>query len=132
MKSLLRIYLIITLSIYLVSHMSLGFSISKNLESLFYASLILFILLMIKPIIDTILFPINLLTLSLTKWLTYILFIFVWSVIAPDVKFMPFSFSGIKTSIVILPQMMITYWMSVLINSLLLIFLIKFFKWLAT
>lgn len=131
MKSLIRNYLIITLSIYLVSLLNLGLSISKDLENLFYASLILFILLMIKPLFDTILFPINLLTLSLTKWLTYIFFIFVWSVIAPNIKFLAINFSGIKTSIVILPQIMIPYWLSVVVNSLLLIFLIKFLKWLA-
>lgn len=130
MRFLIKKYLASAISIYLVNQLHLGLIVENGFSGLTFAALVLLILLFIKPFIDTLLFPINLLTLNLTNWLTFIIFIYFWSLITPDVRFLAVNFSGIKTGLITIGPMMIPYWLSVIVMSLILIFLIKYLSWL--
>ncbi|OGG00769.1 hypothetical protein A3D78_03995 [Candidatus Gottesmanbacteria bacterium RIFCSPHIGHO2_02_FULL_39_14] len=129
MRTLFKKYLIASVSIFIVSRAQLGLAVSDNLSSYTYAGLILSILLLIKSFTDTLLFPIHLITLNFSKWLIYLALIYLWSLITPEVKFLSFNFSGFRIGPLIINPSHISYWLSVIIMSLILILTIKFFSW---
>ena len=129
MHTLINKYLTSFLSVYFISQINLGLSISDNWESYFFSTFVLFVLLLLKPVIDTLLFPVNLLTLNLTNWLTYIFFIYIWSVLTPAVKFISIDFPGLNIGPLAINRMYISYWFSVIFTSLAIILAVKFFSW---
>jgi len=130
MRSILKKYLIILTAVYLIRELNLGLEVNGFLADILFSVLILFILLLIKPFIDVLMLPINLLTLNLSNWFLFIFVIFFWTVITPKVKFIAFNFPGIKFASLTISQMMIPYWLSVILMSFLLILSIKFLTWL--
>ena len=130
MRTLLRKYIIATMSIFLVSRLRLGLLVTDSLNSYLYAGLILFILLLLKPFIDTLLFPLHLITLNLSNWLTYLALIYFWSLIIPQVKFLTVNFSDFNLGPLTVSSTPIPYWLSVIIMSLSLVLTVKFFTWL--
>ena len=129
MRSLLKKYLIIFVSIYLIGSLDLGLLVSTDNQEIFFAAAVLFLMLLVKPFIDVLMLPVNLLTLNLSNWLLFISFVFVWSVIAPGVNFIAFNFPKVKFASVQISSMMIPYWFSVILMSLLLVLTIKFLNW---
>ena len=129
MRSLLKKYLIIFVSIYLIGSLDLGLLVSTDNQEIFFAAVVLFLMLLVKPFIDALMLPINLLTLNLSNWLLFISFVFVWSVITPGVKFIAFNFPKVILASVQISSMMIPYWFSVILMSLLLVLTIKFLNW---
>lgn len=122
-------YLVYFLSIFLLSELNLGLQIDSGWNGYFLASFILLIILIIKPLIDVLLFPVHLLTLNLSNWITYLVLIYLWSVITPHVKFQTFNLSKISFWPVSIDRIMIPYWISVIIMSLSLVIIIKIFDW---
>lgn len=129
MRYLLKKYLVYFLSIYFLSEANLGLQVYSSWNGYLLAAIILLIILLFKPLIDVLLFPIHLLTLNLTSWLIYIILIYLWSVITPNIKFQAFNLSKITLGSLSMDQIMIPYWVSVIIMSLSLVIIIKIFDW---
>lgn len=117
------------ISVYSVSNLNLGLSVEDNLSAYIFSSLILFILLILKPVVDTFLFPIHLITLNMTKWFTFAFIIYFWSALAPEVKIVSFKIPKISLGVLTVGQSIIPFWLSVLVMSLILIFTSQFLFW---
>lgn len=129
MRYLLKKYLVYFLSIYFLSESNLGLQVYSGWNGYLLAAIILLIILLFKPLIDVLLFPVHLLTLNLTSWLIYLILIYLWSVVTPNIKFQAFNLSKITLGSLSMDRIMIPYWVSVIIMSLSLVIIIKIFDW---
>lgn len=130
MKTLLRRYLTSFFAVYFTSQFSFGLIINGNLKDFFYVSLILALILSLKPFLDTILFPLNLITLNMTGWLIYLIMIYFWSLILPQVHFGRFYFSGLNLGIIQLSPFSSGGVIAIILISVVLILFLKAFEWL--
>ena len=131
MRSLLRRYFIIVISIYSVTQLIPGLTIQNNWSGLFYAAFILSILLYIaKPIANLIMLPINILTLNLAAWIINIVMIYLWVLLVREVNINPWEFAGLSWGpIRLVPYNFGTFAVTV-ITAIFLILIERFFNWL--
>ena|SRR3989344_5124392 len=127
MRFILKKYISYLLSVYILAGIYPGLLVSGGTRGFLLASVFLLVILFIKPFIDAVLFPIHLLTLNLSNWLTYILLIYLWTLISPEVRILSVSISKFSFASVTITPLMIPYWLSVIIMSVSLVLLIKIF-----
>ena len=121
MKTLLRITLINLLTLYLADLLYPGFSLSHQITTLLYASVIWVVLNRVaKPIIKLLLLPINLITLGLFSWLVSVITLFMLVYFIPQVNITPYQFPGLSYQGFIIPPMYINILLSYLVVSILL------------
>lgn len=95
MKTILKHFLIDTVSLYLISLIVSGIVFEKGLETLFLTGFVLMLTtLVIQPIINLLLLPINLVTFGLFKWVTYAMTLYLVTVAVPGFKLLDFAFQG--------------------------------------
>ena len=130
MKSLLKGFITSFLSVYFTSQIKSGLLIKNGWQGYFSSALLLLLILFLKSFADTLLFPLNLLTLNLTKWITFILFVYFWVLVSPDAQSSPLAVPDSQLGPLVFSQSVLPYWQSAIIISLLIIFYLQFFKWL--
>ena len=131
MKILIQRYFITVLSVFSLTQIISTFIIRGGWKSLFYASLILSILLWVaKPIINIILLPINLLTLNLAAWFINIIIFILWIRLVPDININNWQFNGFNFKFISLSPYYFYYWQVVVICGVLLTLIMQFYKWL--
>jgi putative membrane protein len=92
MRWLLRHLIITGLSVYLISLILPGFSLSGGLTSLALTAVILTLVTkLVKPLINLVMLPINLLTLGLFRWVTQALTLYLADWLSPDLAISSFS-----------------------------------------
>lgn len=98
MKTLLRVYVIHLLGIWLLTYIFTGsFLISGGLVSFLIASLILTLLnLLLKPILKLLFFPVNVLTLGLFSLIINALVFYVFIRLSSSVSITEWTFPGIS------------------------------------
>lgn len=126
MKSILKTYIINTSSIYLLTIFIPAVTIKGGFETLLYASLILSILNnLISPVINIIMFPINLLTLNITAWILNIVMIYVWTLIVRSVIISSWSVSSFRLGPLFISPFILDPWQVLITAAVVLIILIK-------
>ncbi len=104
MKRILRHYLIDTFTLYLVSRVTEGLIFDKGIESILLAGAGLAVTtLLIKPIVNILLLPINLITFGLFKWISSAITLFLVTLVVPGFRIAGFHFIGFSTSAFTLP-----------------------------
>lgn len=98
MRKLIKSFLIDTISLYLVSLAVIGITFSQGLYTLAFAGLVLMLATMIiKPIINILLLPINLITFGLFKWVTYAITLYLVTLVVPGFSLGNFAFNGFSS-----------------------------------
>ncbi len=104
MKRILRHYVIDTVTLYLVSKMTEGLVFQKGLESILLAGVGLALTTMLlRPIINILLLPINLITFGLFKWISSAITLYLVTLVVPGFNILGFNFLGFSTSYFSLP-----------------------------
>lgn len=94
MRWLLRHLIITGLSVYLVSLILPGFTLSGGLKSLGLTAVILTLVTkLVKPLINLVMLPINLMTLGLFRWVTHALTLYLVAWLSPDLTITSFTFN---------------------------------------
>ena len=119
MKSLLRKYIIALLAVIFVSQLKTGLVIREGWQNYASAAISLTVVLLLKPLIDTLMLPINLLTLNLTNWLMFIGLIFLWSLMASQATFIPYRIQSANLGPVSLSAAEFSAWQAGIISSFL-------------
>lgn len=84
MRSLIRSLVINLASLYFLSRIISGVKFTHGLQGILVTSLILiFLNRLIKPIINLILLPINLITLGTFRWITNVAVLYIVSLLSP-------------------------------------------------
>lgn len=104
MKAILKHFIINTVSLYLVSLVISGIVFSEGTYSILLAGLVLTLTsLVIKPIINILLLPINLITFGLFRWAGFAVTLYIVTLIVPGFKLLDFIFKGFSSYWVNIP-----------------------------
>lgn len=130
-KKYLKLLLINSASIWLVSRIIAGLTLQGGIQVLFTAGLVLTLVnLLIRPLINLLLLPINLITLGAFRWLVNVLVLWVVTLIVPQFKIEAFLFPGFNWQGFIMPSLWLgKFWVFVL-SSFLISLVTSFFLWL--
>ncbi len=132
MKSLLRSFLINAASLWIVGQLLSCFSFAKGYETLLLTAVVLGLVnLFIRPLINILLLPINLLTLGTMRWIVNVASLYLVTLLVPDFKIIGFSFSGIFYSGFTIPAFSTSGIPALILTSFILSFISSFLFWLA-
>jgi len=132
MKRVLRSIFINAGSIWAVSFLVTGVVLEKELETLFVAAFALGLInLLVKPIINILLLPINLVTLGMFRWVVNVAALYVVTVIVPDFKIVPFEFVGFSYQGIVIPAVSFNLILSFVVITFLISLVSSFLFWLS-
>ena len=98
MKTILKHFIINTVSLYLISLAVSGIIFADGMYSVVLAGIVLTLTtLIIKPVINILLLPINLITFGLFRWVGFAITLYLVTLIVPGFKLMEFVFKGFSS-----------------------------------
>ena len=98
MRGIIKHFLIDTVSLYLISQAVSGIVFAEGLYTLALAGFVLMLATMIvKPVINILLLPINLITFGLFKWVTYVITLYLVTLVVPGFHLGEFVFKGFNS-----------------------------------
>jgi len=96
MKTILKHFIIDTVTLYVISLVISGIVFEKGIETLLLTGFVLMLTTMvIQPMINLLLLPINLITFGLFKWVTYAITLYLVTLAVPGFKLLDFAFGGL-------------------------------------
>ncbi|QQG41257.1 MAG: phage holin family protein [Candidatus Woesebacteria bacterium] len=109
MRALLKHFIIDTVALYLISLAIQGIVFERGIESLLLTGFVLMLATtIIKPIINVLLLPINLITFGLFKWVAYAVTLYLVTLVVPGFKLMDFIFAGYSSYWIAIPAIHLT------------------------
>lgn len=109
MRSLLKHFIIDTAALYIVSMFVSGIVFMEGTYTLLLTGAVLMLTAMIvKPVINILLLPINLITFGLFKWLGFAVTLYLVTLIVPGFKLLDFAFQGYNSYWFNLPPLSLT------------------------
>ncbi len=131
MKSILKIYITNTLSLYLASVIFGGMNLANGINSILIAGIGLSILsLLVKPVINILLLPLNLITFGLFRWVSSAIALYLVTLLVPGFKILNFSFSGIASKWIDIPSVNLTGILAIIAFSLVISVISSILHWL--
>ncbi len=131
MKTLLKVYATSTLSLYLASVAFDGIVLAKWPESLLLAGLGLSLLsLLVKPLINLLLLPLNLITFGLFRWVSSAVALYLVTLVVPGFKILGFAFAGLSSKWMDLPSINLTGFLAIIAFSLVISLISSILHWL--
>lgn len=87
-----------SVTLYLISLVVTGISFDKGFETVLLTGFVLAMSQMIvKPVINLLLLPINLVTFNLFKWVSYAITLYLVTLVVPGFEVTGFNFAGIES-----------------------------------
>ena len=109
MKRILRHFLIDTAVLYLVSQNIGGLNFNGGIQTIFLAGVVLAVTTMlIKPLINILLLPLNLITFGLFKWIAHAISLYIVTLVVPGFSISGFHFIGLNSYWFSLPPVDLT------------------------
>ena len=131
MKWLARSFLINAASLWIVSQIISGVTFAKGYETLFLTGAVLGLVnLFIRPLINILLLPINLLTLGTLRWLVNVATLYLATLLVSDFKIIGFSFPGFVYNGFSIPAFSTTGIPALILTSFILSLISSFLFWL--
>lgn len=131
MKTIIRHYIVDTVALYLVSTFVSGIIFENGITTLLIAGLGLTIATMlIKPLINVLLLPINLITFGLFKWISSVIALYLVTMVVAGFKINQFSYNGLTTKWLDIPSFSLEGFMAFIAYSLVISFIASFMYWL--
>jgi putative membrane protein len=98
MRTIIKHFLIDTISLYLISQAVAGIVFAEGLYTMALAGFVLMLATMVvRPIINVLLLPINLITFGLFKWVTYAITLYIVTLVVPGFDIGQFVFNGFSS-----------------------------------
>ncbi len=131
MKTILRHYLVDTVALYLASTFVGGIYFANGISTLLLAGIALTIAtLLIKPIINVLLLPINLITFGLFKWASSVIALYLVTLVINGFKITHFAYAGLSTKWLDIPSFTLNGFLAFIAFSLIISFISSFMYWL--
>lgn len=133
MKWLLRIFIIETLALFAASQIASGMEFAQGLETFLWTALALSVAtLLVRPIINFLLLPLNIITFGLFKWLGHTVMLYLVTLVIDNFTINGFVFAGFASSFFDLPPVNLAAGIPALVGfSLIISVLTSLFYWLA-
>lgn len=130
MKSFLRGILTNFFSLFLVAKLLACLDFSENIIVLLLASLYLSVFnLVVKPVLNLLLMPINLLTLGASRWIINVVVLFLVTLFVHNFRIVAFTFPGLNISSLSLPAVHFSFFWALIIVSFILELLTSVINW---
>ena len=95
MKTIFKLYLCETVALYLVSTLFSGISFESGYQTLLFAGAVLMVsTLVVKPVLNILLLPLNLVTFGFFKWVSSVVAIYIVTLLVTGFKISGFGFGG--------------------------------------
>jgi putative membrane protein len=131
MRSILKHFLINSGSLYLVSLAVSGIYFSDGINTLLLAGVALTVAtLIIKPVINILLLPINLITFGLFRWVGFAIALYVVTLLIPSFKLLNFSFPGYTSYWFTIPAISLEGILAFIVFSFIISTISSIFSWL--
>lgn len=131
MKSLLRNFLINMAALSLTARLIPGFTYNGGIRALLIGSVIFMVInLAVVPLLKVLFLPLNLLTLGIFAWIVNVLAVYFLTVVFPQFQLLPFTFSGLNLSGIIIPSIDLTVLHVAILSSFLIGLVAHFLNWL--
>jgi len=132
MKKHLRVFFFSIFALWLVKTVLPGVSYSGGFKTLIWASLVLTLVnIIIRPLINLLILPINLITLGSFRWLVNVATLYLVTVFVPQLKITGFLFTGLTFNGFIAPQVYLTSFWVLVLASFLISLTVTFLLWLS-
>lgn len=132
MKKHLRLFIFNVFALWLVKNTIPGFSYSGGVNTLIWASFVLTIVnLFIRPIINLLLLPINLITLGSFRWLINVATLYLVTFLVPQIKINGFLFTGYTFNGFVAPHAYLNPFWVLVLSSLIISLVVTFLIWLS-
>jgi len=130
MKSFLRRILINFLAFFLIAKLTGGINFQENYLILFSAAFFLTILnLLVKPLLNLLLMPINLLTLGAFRWVVNVVVLFLVTLFVAEFKISGFVFPGLTFAGFVIPSINFSFFWALILISFLVEIFYGFIAW---
>lgn len=131
MKSILKIYITSTLSLYLAGVVFGGIQLSKGTNSILLAGVGLSLFsLLVKPLINLLLLPLNLITFGLFRWVSSAIALYLVTLVIPGFKIINFYFAGLTSKWIDIPSIHLSGILAVIAFSLVISVISSILHWL--
>jgi putative membrane protein len=131
MKGFLRNVLFNAFSIFLLTQIISGVKVSGGLPTYCFGGIALTILLVfLKPILNILALPLNIVTLGFFSFLTNIIIFYLLTVIVPGIAINAFTFPGLSYSGFVVPQFYFNVIFAFLLVAFLQSLIVSFLTWL--
>lgn len=105
-KKVVRIFVIESTSLYLASEFAQGLQFRDGIQSLVITGIALTGgAFLVKPIINILILPINLMTFNFFKWANHAIILFLVDMVLAEFSIANFNFSGLSTKYIELPPL---------------------------
>lgn len=131
MKLLLRHYVVDTVSLYIASKVASGLIFDEGTKTLLLAGIGLMVAsLVVRPLINLLILPLNLITFGLFKWVSSAIALYLVTLVVPGFRITNFVFSGFPNKWLSLPSFSFDGILAFVAFSFLLSLLTSFMYWL--
>lgn len=131
MRTLLRGLAINFFTIWFFGQVFPGVKIEGGYLTIFWAAVALGLIdLLVKPVLNLLLLPVNLLTLGSFRWLVNVLGLFLLTVFVPGLGIIAFNFSGFSEAGFIVPAFYVSLLFSYILGSFIISLINTFIYWL--
>ena len=131
MKSLIRSFIFNLFALHLAADLIPGVSYNGGLKTLGLAAITLGLFnLLIKPIINLFLLPINLLTLGMFRWVVNVIILYLLTITISNFKISGFEFPGFSYQNFSITSLLINSLWDTILTSFFLSFVLGFLYWL--
>lgn len=130
MRTLFKHFLVETLALYLVSRAVNGIIFQNGYTTMVFAGIALMIIsTVVKPVINILLLPINLITFGLFKWVGVVIALYLVTLVVPGFEILNFSFTGLNSYWLYLPPLQLAGILSFLAFSFLISLISAIIGW---
>lgn len=131
MKGLIRSYAVYLAILWLISAYIGGIDYGKETNTLLLGALVFTIAeTFLKPIINILLLPFNLVTLGIFRWVSNVLMLYIATLSVPGFSVVAFNYPGFRTELFIVPPMELSVFWAYIALSLVISFIASFLFWL--
>jgi putative membrane protein len=131
MKTIIRHYIVDTVALYLISTLVKGISFENGITTLLLAGVALTIAtILIKPIINVLLLPINLITFGVFKWISSVIALYLVTLVVNGFKITQFVYGGFSSKWLEIPAFTLEGILAFLAYSFAISFISSFMYWL--
>lgn len=130
MKKYLRSLLITFASLIIAARFIPAISFAEGEKTILVTALALTVVnLIVKPIIDLLLLPVNLLTLGLFRWLVNVFAFYLAFLLVPQFEIEPFLFPGFTRGGFVVPMVQFSFFWTLVLTSFIISLVMGFLYW---
>lgn len=131
MKKIIRAFAVYSLILWFLATYVGGVEFGNDPKILFSGAFALTLAeLFLKPIINLLLLPFNLVTLGVFRWVSNGLMLYITTLVVPGFSITPFTYPGFSSNLFIIPEMHLGLMGAYILLSLLLSIVASFVFWL--